>query len=114
MEKNITERLNALRSHLEEQEFAAGELDALNDTTIADDVDAYFNEMIDQLTANYDVSDDEAMDFIFDVADEMAEEGLLPEMPDDDDDEALAAWLGTAKTAALHIHVAEAARESAE
>lgn len=128
METNITGSLTAIRTHLEEaawgpeaatqtrdQQASAGELDAVNDTTISDDVDAYFNEMIDQLLQAYDTTEDEAIEFVFDVADEMAEEGLIPAVPDEDaDDEELALWLGQAKTAGLHIHVSEAANESAE
>lgn len=89
-----------------------GTLGATNVGTAWDSYDAYFGEIIDSLMATYEVSEDDAVDLIYDVLDEMIEEGLIEEMPEDESpEEEVAVWLGKAKSVGLHIAVGEAAKE---
>ena len=90
---------------------AAGEGEAENVSDIGDSFDQYLNDMISSLeTAGFD--EDTAIGLVFDVADELAEEGLLPPFPEDDStDQMLAAWLGKAKSVGLQARVIEASNE---
>lgn len=99
---------------LDEEEAAAGTLGATNPTDVLDAFDAFIGGIADALLAEFDMSDDEAIDFVFEVADAMAEEGLLSPIPDEADIQALAAWIGKAESAALGAHVMQAAEELAE
>lgn len=77
---------------------SAGELDADNPTDIIDSFEEYIGSIADALLDDYEMDDDEAYDIIFDLADGLAEDGDLMEIPEDDDEQALAMWLGQAKT----------------
>ncbi len=91
-----------------------GDGGADNETDVEDAVDFYFDNIVDRLTQEFGMSDDEAMDLIYSTADEMADEGMIPEMPgEESDDEEVAAWLGKAKSVMLGNACILAARQKA-
>lgn len=65
--------------------------------------ESYVEQTATSVAARCGISIDAALDAIVTVADEMAENGQIPPMPDPDSGTAedLAAWAGAAKTAAL-------------
>ena len=110
---SIAAKLEALRKRLSEQDEAwgpdsnietdheageAGEGGAENVSDINDTLIDYMLNLAGSVTDSYDVDEDEAIDFVFDVADQLGEEGSLPFIPDETDLAGTAAWLGTAKT----------------
>ncbi len=96
------------------REAEAGTLGAENPSDIADAVLSYLGDIVDSLMENFEVDEEEAFDFLFEIAAAMAEDGALPEMPEEDDDEGMAEWLGAAKTAGFAQEVLAAAAEMAE
>lgn len=85
------------------------------DGNINDQIDMLLSGIVDALLEEYDLDEEEAFDFVLDVADVAAEEGMLPYLPDEDaSDEELAAWYGQATTAGFTDMVLEAASDSAE
>lgn len=92
----------------------AGTLGAENFSPANDQVDAYLTDCVDALMDLYDIDESDAFDFVFSVADVAMEEGLLTELPDEEDgDDALSAWLGKAGTIGFKAMVLQAANESA-
>jgi hypothetical protein len=76
--------------------------------------DLYVNDLIDDLLELYEISEDEAIDFIFEVADDLAAEGKMPEIPTEEGDaKAVAAWVGAAGTIGFERMVLDAAEEAA-
>lgn len=76
--------------------------------------DMYIQDICDHLMAVWEIEEGEAMSLIQQVADEMAEDGLIPEYPAGgkaDDDQDLAIWVGKAKSAGLHGAVFQKARD---
>lgn len=127
MTPNLNRALEAVRDYLGEtwgpeddsgtptgDEAAAGDGEAIN----PDDTDTSFNgyvyDLVDAILAVYDVEggEDGAIDFILSVADDLADSGELPPLPDDEDDEGMAVWLGKAKTIAFGNIVLKAAEEA--
>lgn len=99
---------------LREEDSAPGESGAVNGDDILDRFDAMIGQIADALLDEFDMSEDEAIDFVFDVADGMAEDGVIPDLPDDDDVQAVALWIGKAETAGLAAEVIKAAEEMAD
>lgn len=91
-----------------------GELGAENENNIWDAFDLYIGDMVDDLTEKYELDDDDALDFIFSVADDLAEDGKLPEIPVGDDEKAVALWLGKAGSFGFERMVLDAAEEEAD
>lgn len=90
-----------------------GDGEAENVTDVEDALDLYLNAMISKLEAEHEFDEDSAIGLVFDVIDELGEEGLLPPFPEEDaTDEMLAAWMGKAKSVGLQARVIEAAIES--
>jgi hypothetical protein len=90
----------------------AGEGEAENVTDVEDALDLYLNAMISKLEADYDFEEDDAIGLVFDVIDELGEEGLLPPFPEDEaTEQMLATWMGKAKSVGLQARVIEAAIE---
>ena len=87
-----------------------------NDTgeDVLDDFDGFIGAIADSLLAEFDLSEDDAIDYVFDVADEMAAAGTIPPLPSDDDPQTLAVWMGKAKSAGLAQEVMKAAEADAE
>lgn len=87
-----------------------GEFGAMNDDPAADRLDAYLWDIVDSLTTAYEVDEEDALDFVLGVAEDMAADGTLPDMPDEDSPaEAQAAWLGVASTSGFGNLVLQAA-----
>ena len=72
--------------------------------------DAYIEQTIEAVAARCNVSLDDAIDALVAVADEMAENGLVPPMPDPESASAeeLSSWAGAAKMAGLTAEVIRA------
>ncbi len=126
MQSKIREQLERLRTTLAEEaasdsvhDSEAGEGGAENVSDVNDSFYSYFNDLVDSVLADYEMSEEDAVDAIFSVADSLAADGSLPEIPTEDDLVATAEWLGKAKSmlfgemvlAALEASVEE---ESAE
>lgn len=91
-----------------------GDLGAENYSEAGDNVDTYLVDCVDALISMYDVEEEEAWDFVFTVAAMAAEEGLLPELPEDEaSDEDLTDWLGKAGTTGFKAMVLQSAAEMA-
>ena len=74
-----------------------------NSDSDVDAFDAYIEQTMMAVSARCSISPEEALDALAEVADEMAENGHIPPMPDPDSASAeeLSAWAGAAKTAGL-------------
>lgn len=92
-----------------------GEHGAMNVAPTHDDLDAYIMGIADVLLQEYRLEEGEAVDFVFEKADELAESGELPAVPDDDasDDEATE-WLSQAKSLGFSSYVLKRAHEESE
>ncbi len=91
---------------------SAGEGGADNVSPAQDQLDEFLNDIAVQLSQAYDVDLEGAFEFIYSVADDMAEQELLPPLPDDDaSDEDAGFWQGTAETAGFGQHVMAMARD---
>ena len=75
-----------------------GEGGATNVSDIADNFDRYILGIVDEIVECCDMTEDEAIDYTFDVALALAEDGTLPPIPDVSDLEGTAAWIGSAAT----------------
>lgn len=99
-------------SDYEDSEAGVGGADNVSD--VNDTFDAYLLSILDSLTAAYDLDEEAAIDFIFDVIDSLVEDGTLPEIPDESDLKGSAQWAGVAKTfglAELVLSIAESESE---
>jgi hypothetical protein len=77
-----------------------------------DAFNSYLLDLADKLAEKFDVSHDDAIDFIIDAADELADAGDLPWLPDDEDSgEDMTEWLSKAKKIGFSGYVMKAARE---
>jgi hypothetical protein len=78
-----------------------------NANSDADAFEAYIEQTAMGVAARCNISLDAALDAIVTVADQMAEDGMIPPMPDPEDGspEELSAWAGAAKTAQLGAEV---------
>lgn len=116
MNAQMSGLLEQMRTQLVAEQGWNPALEADSDQMDGDEVfDAYLSDLLDVLMADYDVSDEDALDFVFSVADEQVEAGTLPPIPDDDADAgAVVEWVEAAKAAGLEAAVMAAAEESAE
>lgn len=132
MSNNFKERLSQIRAHLaesdeafgpsssfdtEHEEGEAGESGAVNVTDVNDVFDAYISAIVGSVLEDYDISSDDAVEWVFDVAASLEEDGTLPPIPDEDEEIAVAEWVGKAKTmgfAELVFASLEAAAEEEE
>lgn len=93
----------------------AGLSGAENSSNIWDAFDLFVGDIIDDLIEKYSIDDGEALDFILSVADDLATEGKMPPVPEEEDgDQAVAQWLGVAGSMGFERMVLDAAIESAE
>jgi hypothetical protein len=91
---------------------APGDGGADNPPDAGDTLDLYLSNIADLLGLEYDMDDSSAANFIYDVAEELASSGLLPEMPDDDAPaQEIAEWMGKAKSVQFAAMVLKRARE---
>jgi len=85
-----------------------------NESPVQDQMDAYVMDIKDGIVQQYEVSPDEALDKVFEVADQFDEEGQLPPMPDDDSsDEEVTEWLAAARSIGFAAAVMTSAEEEA-
>ncbi len=91
-----------------------GDLGAVNPSDALEAFEDFLSGIADGLLAEFDIDEDEAIDFVFDVADDMAEEGLLDPMPEGDDPKALGLWIGHATSAGFGLEVMKLANEMAD
>ena len=105
----IERRLGVSRGIAEEREYdsdshymgQAAVGDAVNIPDTLDRFAVYIQSIVDSLCAQYGCGDEEAMDCISQAADELAQAGVLPPVPDRSDLKGIAAWQGKAVTAQL-------------
>lgn len=109
MDEATVSHLEKIRAYIGEEEDVGGEGGADNEPNIDDAFNLYLDGIADSLI-EMGYSEDEAISFVLDVADEMAAEGVLPPMPAEDalEDE-VAVWLGTANTVGFANEVLSAA-----
>lgn len=89
----------------------AGELGAKNYNDISDALDKYIMGMVDNLMVQYECTDDEAVDMVFNAIDSLASENKIPEMPEENaSDDEVAIWIGKAVTSGLQRMVDDYAR----
>lgn len=114
---SISQKLAGIRKRIMEQEGEAWGPDSDIDTehqggeagtgeadNVSDINDVLVDYMLDiaaGLEEIYDLEPDSAVDFVFDAADAVAEEGSLPFLPPEDDLVATAEWIGKAKIMAF-------------
>lgn len=129
MTPQINGMLAEIRRHMEKQESwgpeggvkpdddshtsgEAGDGGAENVSDAQDALDKYLADIADQLTTEFEVSDDDAWDFIGQVASECEDEGELPPMPDYESPDADATlWLGKATSILFAGRVLKTARD---
>lgn len=111
MQTELNAKLAALRKRLSENEEAwgpdseletdhaegqAGEGGAENVSDVNDVFDNFILGILDSVLAEYDMDEDEAIEYVFDVAASLEEDGTLPPIPDDEDLAGTAEWVGKA------------------
>ena len=113
MRSELTAKLEALRKRLHESDEAwgpesqtdaayedgeAGDGGATNVSDAGDALDAYLLGIVDSIISEWDINEDDAIDIVFDVAASLEEDGSLPPMPEAEDAQGSAEWLGKAAT----------------
>jgi len=125
MNAQVNELMDRMRTQLnEEQGWVAADLSEPRERVVEDDAedddedggaedafDLFLAGILDSLLAEYDSDEEEALDFVFGLADEMAEAGKLPFIPESDD--GLPEWIAAAQAAGFAQAVMDAAAESA-
>lgn len=92
-------------------EAQAGTGAAINPSDASDTLDQYLTDIADLLVLEYGKNDNEAMNFVFSAASQLARDGLVPDMPEDSAaPEEIAIWLGKAKSVQFSSHVLGRAR----
>jgi len=90
----------------------AGDGGAENPTDVNDALNMYLVNIVDRLMDEFEMGEDEAADFIFSCADELAEDGDLPPMPEDGAaDQEVSVWMGKAHTLGFIGYVLGRARD---
>ena len=74
---------------------------AVNIPNIVDRFSLFIQSMVDSICAQYGCDDEAALDCISQAADELADMGMLPPLPDRSDLKGLAAWQG--KAVSVHL-----------
>lgn len=83
-----------------------GDLEADNPTDIDDSFTMYLATIGGHLMDEFGVSENKAIDLIYDCADDMMLHGVLPPAPtDEDEEEDVATWLAKAKSAGFEALV---------
>lgn len=129
MKPQVTEMLEQMRVRLVQESEAhgpdseagaqgdsgeAGELGAQNSENALDAFSLYLDDIVADLLEDYDISETAAEEFMFSVMRDMIVAGQIPDLPEDEDDEAgCAQWLGAAKSAGFEARVLAVAEELA-
>jgi hypothetical protein len=85
----------------EHQDGEAGTGEADNVSDVNDVLISYMLDIAAGIEDAYDLDSESAVDFVFDAADAVAEEGSLPFLPPEDDLVSTAEWIGKAKIMAF-------------
>lgn len=97
------------------QNAAAGDNEADNPTDVNDAMNMYLDSAVERLMGEFDMSEDDAIEYIFDCADEMAEDGDLPPIPEDEAmDQEVSIWLGKANSVGFVGYCLGRARSESE
>jgi hypothetical protein len=108
-----TDHMSAIMEGVEDGQ--AGENGAINMSEATDVFQAYIGNIIQTLQVEFEADEDTLLAVIMDVADELFENGDMPEYPDEDStDEDFILWLGTAESLGFHGYVLKAVRDQAE
>lgn len=92
-----------------------GSSGAENSSNVWDAFDLFVGEIVDDLLEEYEGDEESMLDFVLEIADELAAAGRMPPVPSDEDDpQAVARWLGVAGTMGFERAVLDAAAEAAE
>jgi len=114
MNRKTNQLLESIREELAEQS-RPGNLGAVNEPEIDDVMAKFIAGLVDALTDQYEISDDDALMFITGMAEVFKDSGLLPPLPADDDPEVIKSeWLGAAQVNGFATEVVQAAAEIAE
>lgn len=82
---------------------------------ILSDVECYLQGVVDALLDEFESSEDDAVEFMFDVIDDLVEDGVILDFPGENaSDEDVDSWLEAAKDAGLQGYVIAAAEVSSE
>ena len=84
---------------------------AVNITDIHDDFDRYLYDIVSKLVVEFSMDESGAVSLMRQAADEAAQAGLLPPVPDQGADQATAEWLGKAKSLGFGGYVMRLAME---
>jgi hypothetical protein len=107
---NIIARLDQLKESLED---AVSEVESETPAQAAFGI--YIGEISARLEKSFDVSRDEALEFVLEVAESEAEDQDMPDIPDtSDDDEVFAEWLKAAAREGFAEVVVSVANQIAE
>jgi hypothetical protein len=86
-----------------------------NESDVWETMDAYLSGILDSMLEAYEMTDSEALEFVFEVAEMLASDDKLPAFPDDNADEAsVAEWMGKAKTLGFAQAVLDQAERESE
>jgi len=116
MNRNVNILLEGIRMELGflEEESGPGDLGAVNEPDVEDAIGNFIESLVAALQDRYDISEDDALEFITGMADMLKDEGMLPPLPAEDDPEVIKAeWLGAAKANGLATEIMQAAEEIA-
>lgn len=92
-----------------------GTLGAENVSPAHEELDGYLVTIANSIVAQYECSFEEAMDLVFDVADDAADAGTLSATPEDDaSPEYITSWLSEARSVGLAALVNEEAQKGSE
>lgn len=113
MRADIVEKLQSIRKRLAEQDeeawgpdssvetdheqSKAGEGGADNVSDVNDVLIDYMLSIAGSLEDEFEIDGDDAVDMVFDIADQLGEDGTLPYIPDEEDLAGTAEWVGRAK-----------------
>lgn len=88
----------------------------VNLTPTQEELNRYIVDIIRGVMAQYECSKDDAIDLVFEVADDLAEEGALPPMPEEGEstEDEVIQWMNAAKSMGFGAEVMAYAEEEAD
>ena len=103
--------LEGIRLAIEEDNGEPGQANSDPTLDAFDAFNMYLVDVVDALRQEFEVSDEDALMFALDLADELAADDELPLLPDEGDAAATAAWMEAAKKLGFVDRVVQAAIE---
>jgi len=93
----------------------AGDLGAVNISPEQDKLDAYLIGIADVLVQEFEIENDDALEYVFQKAEAMAESGDLPPMPGEESgDQEVSEWIGAAQSWGFSSYVLKQAEAEAD